>query len=47
MDGLQGVEQLPQEMIESEFNKNLVELRIKGLNGRNYRWIQRIIVKWM
>lgn len=41
LDGLQGIDQLPREQVECSYQKDSVELRILGLNGRNYRWVQR------
>lgn len=40
LDGLQGIDQLPREQVECDYQKDCVELRILGLNGRNYRWVQ-------
>lgn len=41
LEGLQGIDQLPREQVECSYQKDRVELRILGLNGRNYRWVQR------
>ena len=42
LDGLQGIDQLPREQVECDYQKDCVELRILGLNGRNYRWVQKL-----
>ena len=37
-EGLEGVENLPKEAVQCDFEEEFVELRILGIHNKNYRW---------
>ena len=37
-EGLEGIDKLPKEAIQCDFEEESVELRIMGIQNKNYRW---------
>ena len=44
-DGLEGIEKLPKEAIQCDFEEESVELRILGIQNKNYRWTSKLYSK--